>query len=152
MYSFFSKFNILNSSQFGFREGYSTILALSELVESTLNSFNKGNAVCAVLIDLSKTFDYVDRKILLNKLEHYGIRGKMLKILESYLTDRIQFIDFAGYTSTCENVEKRVPQGFVLRPLFFLVYINNLQNNTMIKVPKFADDTLLYTTLKKKHI
>ena len=78
-------YSILNSSQFGFREGYSTTLAVSEFVESTLNSFDKGNATCAVLLDISKAFDCVDRKILLNKLECYGIRGKILKFLESYL-------------------------------------------------------------------
>ena len=149
LYNFFTKFNILNSSQFGFREGHSTTLALSEFVESTLSSFDKGNAVCAVLLDLSKAFDCVDRKILLDKLENYGIRGKMLKLLESYLTDRKQFVDFAGYASTCENIEVGVPQGSVLGPLLFLIYINNLQNNTTLKVLNFADDTLLYTTLKK---
>lgn len=149
LYNFFTKFNILNSSQFGFREGHSTTLALSEFVESTLSSFDKGNAVCAVLLDLSKAFDCVDRKILLNKLENYGIRGKMLKLLESYLTDRKQFVDFAGYVSTCEDIEVGVPQGSVLGPLLFLIYINNLQNNTTLKVLNFADDTLLYTTLKK---
>ena len=149
LYNFFTKFNILNSSQFGFREGHSTTLALSEFVESTLSSFDKGNAVCAVLLDLSKAFDCVDRKILLNKLENYGIRGKMLKLLESYLTDRKQFVDFAGYASTCENIEVGVPQGSVLGPLLFLIYIYNLQNNTTLKVLNFADDTLLYTTLKK---
>ena len=149
LYNFFTKFNILNSSQFGFREGHSTTLALSEFVESALSSFDEGNAVCAILLDLSKAFDCVDRKILLNKLEYYGIRGKMHKLLESYLTERKQFVDFAGYVSTCESIEVGVPQGSVLGPLLFLIYINNLQNRTTLKVLNFADDTLLYTTLKK---
>ena len=149
LYSFFSKYSILNSSQFGFREGHSTTLALSEFVEFTLTSFDKGNAVCGVLLDLSKAFDCEDREILLNKLEYYGVRGKMLKFLESYLTERKQFVDFAGHTSTCESIKAGVPQGSVLGPLFFLVYINNLQNNTTLKIINFADDTLLYTTFKK---
>ena len=74
---------------------------------------------------------------------------KMLKFLEWYLTERKQFIDFAGYTSTCENVETGVQKGSVFGPLFFQVYINNLQNNKTLKVINFADDTLLYTTFKK---
>ena len=73
----------------------------------------------------------------------------MLKFLELYLTESKQFGDFAGYTSTCESVKAGVPQGSVLGPLFFLVYINNLQNNTTLKVINFADDTLLYTAFKK---
>ena len=133
LYNFFTKFNVLNTSQFGFREGHSTTLALSEFVESTLSSFDEGNAVCAVLLDLSKAFDCVDRKILLNKLEYYGIRGQMLKLLESYLSERKQFVDFGGYVSTCKSIDIGVPQGSVLGPLLFLVYINNLQNNTTNK-------------------
>ena len=112
-------YSILNSSLFGFRKGYSTTLAVSEFVESTQNSFDKGNAACAVFLDLSKAFNCVDRKILLNKLEYYGIRGKMLKFFELYLTERKQFIDFAGHTSTCENFKTGVPQGSVLGSLFF---------------------------------
>ena len=105
-------------------------------MESTLSSFDKGNAVCAVLLDLSKAFECIDIKILLEKLEYYGIKGNMLKILELYLTERKQFVDFAGYTSTCVSIEAGVPQGLVFGPLLFLVYINNLQNNTTLKVPK----------------
>ena len=119
-------------------------------MESALSSFDDGNAVCAVLLDLSKAFDCVDRKVLLNKLEYYGIRGKMHKLLESYLTERKQFVDFAGYVSTCESIEVGVPQDSVLGPLLFLIYINNLQNKTNLKVLNFTDDLLLYTTFKKK--
>ena len=73
----------------------------------------------------------------------------MLKFLESCLTERKLFVDFAGYTSTCESIKTGVPQGSVLEPLFFLAYINNLQNTTTQKIINFADDTLLYTTFKK---
>ena len=76
---FFGKIIIFNSSQFDFREEYSTTLALSEFVESTLTSFDKGNAVCAVLLDKSKAFDYVDKINLLDQLKYYGIRRKSLK-------------------------------------------------------------------------
>ena len=91
--------------------GLSTTLAISEFVEKTLCSFDKDKAVCAVLSDLSKVFDCVDRIILLDKLECYRVRGKMLELLESYLTGRKQFVDFGGYVSTCEMIGVGVPQG-----------------------------------------
>ena len=81
MYNFFTKFNILNTSQFGFREGNSTTLALSEFVETTLWCFDKGKAVGVVLLELSKAFDYVDRRILLERLESCGLREKMHQLL-----------------------------------------------------------------------
>ena len=65
----------------------------------------------------------------------------MLELLESYLSERKQFVDFAGYVSTCKSIDIGVPQGSVLGPLLFLVYINNLQNNTTLKVLNFEDDT-----------
>ena len=143
LYSFFTKNNVLNNSQFGFRANHSTVMALSEFVEGVLNRFDKGEAVCAILLDLSKAFDSVDRKILLNKLECYGIRGKMQLLIKSYLTERKQFVKFCGYESTCEKIHVGVPQGSVLGPLLFLIHINDLQNNTNLKVLNFADDTLL---------
>ena len=86
-----------------------------------MSSFGGGNAVCAVLFDLSKRFDCVDRKILLNKLEYYGIRGQMLKLLELYLSVRKKFVDFAGYVSTRKSIDIGVPQGSVLGLLLLLV-------------------------------
>ena len=73
----------------------------------------------------------------------------MLKLLESYLSGKKQFVDFAWYVSSCKLIDTGVPQGSILGPLLFLVYINNLLNKTTLKVLNFADDTLLYTTLKK---
>ena len=107
---------------------HSTTLALSVFVESTLSFFDKGNAVCVVLVDLRKAIDCVDRNNLLNKLEYYGIRVKMLKLIESYITEKIQFVDFAGYISTCESLEVGVPQDSVLGPLLFPINVYNLQS------------------------
>ena len=91
---------------------------MSEFVESIiLYTFDKGEALCAVLIDLSKAFDCVDRGVLLDKLEGYGIRGKISLLLKSYLGERKQFVSFGGYESTCKNIDVGVPQGSVLEPL-----------------------------------
>ena len=149
LYNFFTKNNVLNNYQFGFRKIHSTTLALSEFVEGVLSNFDKRNEVCAVFLDLSKTFDSVDRNILLKKFEFYGIRGNMHLLISSYLDDRKQFVSFGGYQSTCKNIEVGVPQGSVLGPLLFLILINDLQNNTSLGVLNFADDTMLYKTFTK---
>ena len=91
-----------------------------------------GNAVCAVLLDLSKVFDYVDRKILLDKLQYIVLNGKMHKLIKSIIvgfwkSERKQFVNFGGHESDWEGVEVGVSKGSVLGPLLFLVYINDLQ-------------------------
>ena len=78
---------------------------MSEFVEEVMSNFDKGNAVCAVFLDLSKAFDSVDRNILLRKLECYGVRGNMHLLISSYLDGRKQFVSFGGYESTCEKSE-----------------------------------------------
>ena len=76
----------------------------------------------------------------------------MFLLLKTYLTERSQFVSFGGYQSICEKIDVGAPQGSVLGPLLFLIHINELQNNTNLKVLNFADDILLYTTFKKTHI
>ena len=97
-------------------------MVLSEFVEGVLNRFVKGEAVCAALLDLSKAFDSLDRRILLNKLECYGVRGKMQLLIKSYLTEREQYVNFCRYESTCEKIDVGAPQGSVLGPFLFMTY------------------------------
>ena len=117
-------------------------------------AIDNGNNACGVFIDLQKAFDTVDHNILINKLEHYGIRGAALNWFKSYLSMRSQFVNINNTYSVTNTITHGVPQGSVLGPLLFIIYINDM--HTAIKfstVHHFADDTnLLYTNKSIKKI
>ena len=144
IYNFLSVQQSFFEMQFGFREKHSTFHALASLTELVRESLDKNKFVCGIFIDLKKAFDTVDHKILLKKLEYYGIRGLSNDWFRSYLTDRKQFVSINGYDSDMLGVNIGVPQGSVLGPLLFLIYINDfhlaIKNST---VHHFADDTNL---------
>ena len=146
--NFCHKYKIINSTQFGFRQGHSTELAISKFYEDILNNFNNNNASFALFLDLSKAFDSVHRDILVHKLYKYGIRGIPLNLIKSYLTDRKQFIKIDNITSESHSSTIGVPQGSILSPLLFLILINDFKNSTTMETINFADDTLVYCTIK----
>ena len=131
--------------QFGFRKGNSTALALIDIVEKIIDSLDKGKYGCGIFIDLKKAFDTVNHKILLCKMEHYGIRGAILKWFESYLFERKQFVYHNGESSSLQTISCGVPQGSVLGPLLFLLYVNDIPNiSSKLIFYLFADDTNIY--------
>ena len=142
--NFIEEHNILYIFQFGFRKSHSTSHAIISMVEKINNALDSGNILIGVFLDFKKAFDTVNHKILLDKLFRYGIRGKTLNWFKSYLTNRKQFVNFQGTESLTEYVIWGVPQGSILGPLLFIIYINDLPNVTNKLVPiLFADDTTL---------
>ena len=123
--------------------------ALINLSESIKQSLDEGNFSCGIFVDLQKAFDIVDHKILLHKLQCYGIRGVCNNWFKSYLSDRKQFVSINGCNSDLMPVDCDAPQGSVLGPLLFLMYINDLHKAIQYrKVHHFDDDTNIFHTSK----
>ena len=144
-YSFLDSCNILHSLQFGFREKHSTLHALIGMTETIKESIDNGTFGCCIFVDLQKAFDTVNHTILLKKLEHYGVRGNVLNWFSSYLCNRKQYVSVNGATSDQLTITCGVPQGSVLGPLLFLIYINDLPSvSRFLSFCLFADDTNIY--------
>ena len=147
--SFISKHNILCDSQYGFRKGYSTNLALINYHNNLTTKLHDNNFVISLFIDLKKAFDTINHKILISKLSHYGIRGMFLNLLINYLSDRTQVVKLCydnkpTVYSVTEQLICGVPQGSILGPLFFLLYINDMPNiSPTSDFILYADDTTI---------
>jgi len=148
---FLSKNNIITDDQFGFREGCSTTDAIFRVISSILETFEDGGVSVAAFVDLSKAFDCVSHTVLLKKLNHYGVRGTASNFFKSYLSTRSQYVTTQYGKSTCSSVTRGVPQGSVLGPILFLIYINDFPNSVDSRTVLFADDTTLIQSSNTIH-
>ena len=146
LYFYCNRMNIFSNCQFGFRKSHSTSHACTLLTSKITSSFNSKQKTLGIFLDLSKAFDTIDHSILISKLYHYGVRGIPLKWFKSYLFDRKQQVQLNDIFSTnIHTITTGVPQGSILGPLLFSLYVNNfpkcLNHSSAIM---FADDTSVF--------
>ena len=144
----FDLHKILTKFQHGFRSGLSCETQLLETTNNFLSSLDARERVDVAILDFSKAFDTVPHRRLLAKLKHFGIRGDIHSWITQFLQDRTQRVVVDGESSERVHVASGVPQGTVLGPLLFLCYINDLPLHVDSHIRLFADDCLLYQTIR----
>lgn len=149
VFDYFSSNNLFYPSQYGFRKNHSTEHASLELVDRILQSMENDDTPFSIFIDLSKAFDTLNHEILLKKLSFYGLGATSLNLFKSYLSNRKQYVSLDNIVSDFGKITTGVPQGSILGPLLFIIYINDISNSTsLLNVISYADDTTLTGTIK----
>ena len=139
--------NLLNDAQHGFREGRSCLTNLLETLEQWTEILDEGDCIDVAYLDFRKAFDLVSHEHLIYKLSKYGIKGKILNWIKDFLSNRKQRVVIRGTTSSWEDVTSGVPQGSVLGPILFLIFINDLPTELLSKLSLFADDSKLFSRI-----
>jgi retron-type reverse transcriptase len=133
---------MLTQHQYGFRQNRSTELAIIELTNKLTKAIDNGEFIIGIFLDLSKAFDIINHGILIQKLEHYGIRGVSQLWFQNYLTNRKQIVKYNQVSSKEILIQTGVPQGSILGPIQFLLYMNDIENcSKLLSFVLFADDT-----------
>ena len=140
MMPFVDKHYLLSNSQFGFRKGRNITHAAIELTTAIVDAYHLRYFSACFFLDLRKAFDTIDHDLLLAKLDHMGFRGHFNDYMSSYLTQRKQFVQFANFKSRESTIMKGVPQGSILGPILFCLYIDDIVRAVDVKVVLFADD------------
>ena len=138
--NFFNKHSVLLPTQYGFRANHSTSHALTDALTSLYDNINDEKYTALLLLDLKKAFDTVNHKTLLTKLEHYGIRGTTLDLFASFLTNRFQYVSLENHQSNLKKINYGVPQGSVLGPLLFNIYVDDISTSVSC-TPRLVADT-----------
>ena len=137
-----------SNKQFGFISGRSTVLQLLYVIENWTKAIDEGFSTDVVYMDYQKAFDTVPHRRLIGKLSSYGIRGETLKWVEAFLKDRRQRVVINGESSKWSNVTSGIPQGSVLGPILFVIYINDMPEDVRSDIFLFADDTKISKKIK----
>ncbi len=151
LYSFLKKFGLLTERNSGFKEKDSTVNQLIHLCNRIYKGLDDSKDICLVFLDVSKAFDKVYHPALLQKLKILGVSGKLLTWISSYLSDRKQKVVINGVKSDPKSINASVPQGSILGPLLFLVYVNDIVEDLETLPYLFADDTSLFSTIDPKN-
>ena len=148
MYTFLNANDLITEHQSGFRPGDSTINQLTSITHEIYSAFEQFDETRAIFLDISKAFDKTWHDGLIFKLKKFGVTGNLLNLLTNYLSDRYQRVVLNGQESDWEKINAGVPQGSVLGPLLFLVYINDLIDGISSNIKLFADDSSLFTRVR----
>jgi len=149
LYTYFDNNNLLTEHQYGFRSKHSTELAAIKLIDNIKYEIDQKHTPVNIYIDLSKAFDTLNFDILLYKLRYYGVADAAFDLIKSYLTERKQYVNLSNHNSEYLPVKTGVPQGSILSPLLFSIYINDLICiSNKFKFLMYADDTTIYFNLE----
>ena len=153
LYEYFDKNDYFYRSQYGFRKSHSTEHAILEIVDKITHALDNRNNPLAIFLDLSKAFDTLNHHILLKKLDYYGVKDLSHRWFYSYLSNREQYVLFKSSKFIHLPIQTGVPQGSILGPLLYLIYMNDIQNSSsFFDFILYADDTTLYSSDTNKKI